>query len=157
MLFSFGVAPSAFGVVADRELAGNVVSRTLMILNFSGIGIGLILLLASLVKSSARKAVWVWLERFLVLAMAAACAAGQFVIAPWMSIIRSQAGKPIEEIPVGDAIRVQFDALHQYSVWAMMAAMIAALLVYILIAGSGSFQAGKNTSKEFDFNNEFIN
>lgn len=155
--FSFAVAPSAFGVLADRELAGNVVSRTLMIVNFSGIGIGIVLLIASLIKSTGRKAVWVWIERFLLLIVTAACAAGQFVIAPWLSVIRSQAGKPMQDIPIEDALRVQFDALHQYSVWALMTAMIAALLTYILIAGLSSNRSAKNTAKELDFHNEFIN
>jgi hypothetical protein len=44
--FSFAVAPSAFGVLPSRELAGLVVNRTLRIVNYSGFVIGLVLLLS---------------------------------------------------------------------------------------------------------------
>jgi hypothetical protein len=155
--FSFAVAPSAFGVLPSRELAGSMVSRTLAIVNFSGIVIGLILLLTTLVKRLDLKPLWLWIERFLLLIMTAACAVGQFVIGLWLSSIRAQIGKPIEEVASEDPLRIQFDALHQYSVWVLAAAMIAALLVFFIISGKSFNNSEKDVSKDFDFQNDFTN
>ncbi len=154
--FSFAVAPSAFGVLPSRELAGNLVSRTLMLVNFSGMAIGIVVLLTTFVKQLAIKPFWLWTERFLLLILIAACSVGQFVIGFWLSSLRLQAGKPIDEIAAEDPLRVQFDLLHQYSVWALMAAMIASLLVFYIISVRNSGNSAKN-SKDFDFQNEFIN
>jgi small-conductance mechanosensitive channel len=155
--FSFAVSPSAFGVLPSRELAGNVVSRTLTIINLSGIAFGSILLLLTLIKRLDLKPLWLWTERFLLLIVVAACAAGQFVISAWLSIIRAQAGKPMEEVALDDPLRIQFDQLHQYSIWALMTAMIASLLVFFIISSKSGGGAAKKASKDFDFQNEFIN
>ena len=137
--FSFAVAPSAFAVLENRELAGSIVSRTLMIINLSGLVIGLILLLSSFIKREGLAPFFVWAERFLLLLLTLACAAGQFVIALWISFVRAQIGKPIEEVAADDPLKIQFNNLHQYSVWVLMGAMIAALLIFFLI--------GKNSGK----------
>lgn len=155
--FSFAVAPSAFAVLPSRDLAGNVVSRTLAIVNFSGIVIGLILLLTTLVKRLDLKPLWLWTERFLLLIMTAACAVGQFVIGLWLASIRAQAGKPMEEIALDDPLKIQFNALHQYSVWILMAAMIAAIIAFFIISGNSFNNSKKEVSNDFDFKDEFIN
>lgn len=133
--FSFAVAPSAFAVLPSREIAGSLVSRTLMIVNLSGLIIGVIVLASSFIKRLDIKPFWLWTERFLLLILALCCAAGQFVIALWLSYIRSQIGKPIDEAAADDPLRLQFDNLHQYSVWVLLAAMITALILFFLIAG----------------------
>ncbi len=155
--FSFAVAPSAFGVLPSRELAGNVVSRTLMIVNLSGIVIGVILIVSTLIKRLDLKAIWLWIERLLLLVVVAACAAGQFVISSWLSVVRAQAGKPMEEVALDDPLKIQFDQLHQYSVWMLMTAMIAGLIVYFIISSKTGGASAKSTSKDFDFQSDFIN
>ncbi len=155
--FSFAVAPSAFGVLPSRELAGNVVSRTLMIINLVGIAVGAILLLSTLIRRLDLKPFWLWTERFMLLIVVAACAIGQFVISAWLSVVRGQAGKPMEEVALDDPLRIQFDQLHQYSVWLLMTAMIAGLFVYFIISAKSGGGASKSASKDFDFQNEFIN
>ncbi len=155
--FSFAVAPSAFGVLPSRELAGNMVSRTLMIINFSGIVIGLLLLLTTLVKRLDLTPFWLWTERFLLLIVVAACAVGQFVIATWLAVVRAQFGKPIDEVALEDPLRIQFNALHQYSVWVLAAAMIAALIVFFIISGKSFNNSAEKTSKDLDFQNDFVN
>lgn len=155
--FSFAAAPSAFAVLPSREMAGSVVSRTLAIVNFSGIVIGLILLLTTLIKRLDLKPVWLWTERFLLLIMTAACAVGQFVISIWLASVRAQAGKPMEELALDDPLRIQFNALHQYSVWILMAAMIAAVIAFFIISGKSFNITKKEVSNDFDFKNEFIN
>lgn len=134
-VFFTGVAQSAFAVLPTRELAGAVVSRTLMIVNLSGLIIaGLLLLTAFLIKRPGLPAWRIWTERILLILIAAAAAIGQFVIAVWLSVVRSQfGGRPVDEIPLEDPLRIQFNALHQYSVWVLLAGMIAALIVFFVI------------------------
>jgi len=132
--FSFAVAPGAFGVLPSRELAGIVVSRTLMILNLSGLVLGSILLASSFIKQPEINRFRIWAERFLLLILVAACAVGQFVFALWLSFIRAQIGRPIDEIAADDPLKIQFNNLHQYSVWVLLAGMIAALLAFFLMA-----------------------
>lgn len=131
--FSFAVAPSAFGVLPSRELAGSMVNRTLLIVNISGIVIGAILLLLSFVGAKDARRIRVWSERVLLLIMIAACAVGQFVIGTWLAFTRAQmGGRPIDEIAADDPLRIRFNQLHEYSVWILVAAMTAALVAFFL-------------------------
>jgi len=132
--FFIAVAQSSFAVLPSRELAGSVVSRTLIILNLSGLVLGAILLLTSFIKQPEINRFRVWAERFSLLILVAACAVGQFVIGLWLSFIRAQIGRPIDEVAADDPLKIQFNTLHQYSVWILMAGMIAALLAFFLIA-----------------------
>jgi hypothetical protein len=133
-LFFIAVAQSSFAVLPSRELAGSVVSRTLLILNLSGLILGSILLLTSFVRQPEINQFRVWGERFLLLILVASCAIGQFVIGSWLWYIRAQIGRPIDEVAVDDPLKIQFNNLHQYSVWVLMAGMIAALLAFFLMA-----------------------
>lgn len=132
--FFISVAQSSFAVLPSRELAGAVVSRTLMILNLSGLVLGAILLLTSFARQTDANRFRVWAERFLLLILTAACAVGQFVIGLWLSFIRAQINRPIDEVAADDPLKIQFDNLHEYSVWVLMIGMIAALLAFFLIA-----------------------
>lgn len=132
--FSFAVAPSAFGVLPSRDLAGSVVSRTLMIVNLSGIVIGAFLLLTSFLPSRKAIPFAVWGERILLALLTIACVIGQFVIGLWLAQIRISIGKPIEELAAEDPLKIQFDQLHQYSIYVLGAAMIAAALSYFLLS-----------------------
>ncbi len=134
--FSFAVAPSAFSVLPSREIAGQLVSQTLAIVNYSGVVVGLILLASSFVAQGNANRFRLWAERFLLLILTLACAVGQFVIALWLSLIKGQIGRPIDEVAADDPLRIQFNNFHQYSVWVLAAAMIAALIAYFLIARS---------------------
>ena len=131
--FSFAVAPSAFAVLPSRELAGSVVSRTLAIVNYGGLLMGLILFASSFVKQSEIKKIGLWAERFLLVVFSSACGVGQFVIALWLSYIRSQINRPIDEVAPEDPLRIQFNNFHQYSVWVLGAAMIAALVLFFIM------------------------
>lgn len=133
-VFFIAVAQSAFAVLPSREMAGSVVSRTLLIINVSGLIIGLILLATSFIKQLNIKPFRLWTERILLIVLTAACAVGQFVIGLWLSWIRAQLGRPIDEVAVDDPLRIQFNNLHGYSVWVLLVAMIAALVVFFLIA-----------------------
>lgn len=155
--FSFAVAPSAFGVLPSRDLAGSVVSRTLMIINLSGIVIGAFLLLSSFLPSRKAIPFAIWGERILLAILTIACVVGQFVIALWMAQIRISIGKPIDELAAEDPLRVQFNQLHEYSVYVLVAGMIAAGLAYFLLAyrsrntENTEIKTTKNDLPEFKF------
>ena len=150
-VFFIAVAQSAFAVLPSRELAGSVVSRTLLIINISGLIIGAILLATSFIKRLNIKPFWLWTERILLVILTAACAVGQFVIGIWLSVIRSQIGRPIDEVAVDDPLRIQFNNLHQYSVWVLTAAMLAALILFFLMARkTNETQITENENVKFD-------
>ncbi len=132
--FSFAVAPSAFGVLPSRDLAGSVVSRTLLIVNLSGIVIGAFLLLTSFLPSRNAKTFAVWIERLLLAILTLAGIIGQFVIGLWMSQLRTAVGKTIEELAEDDPTRLQFNQLHEYSIYVLGGGMIAAVLCYFLLS-----------------------
>ncbi len=132
--FFIPVAQTAFGILPSRDWAGSIVSRNLLILNLSGIAIGIILLLSSFLPAKNAKPLIVWIERILLGILTLACVIGQFVIGVWMNQIRTSVGRPIEELAVDDALRMQFDQLHIWSVNVLMAGMIVAVLSYFLLA-----------------------
>lgn len=153
-VFFVGVAQSAFAVVAEHDVAGAVVGRTLTVLNFGGMAIALLLILTSMVGTARISSFWLWIERFLLLVLGAACAVQQFVIGFWMSSIRSQMGKPIDEVAADDPLRLQFGQLHQYSVWILIAAMGAALIAFFIVSNR-TFANEKTSSDVYDFSKEF--
>ena len=155
-VFFIAVAQSSFAVLPQRELAGAVVGRTLSVLNYSGLAIGLILLLSSWIVRREVSRFWIWVERFLLLVLVAACAVGQFVIGLWLAMVKAQIGKPIDEVAADDPLRIQFDNLHEWSVWVLFAGMAAALLVFFIVTNR-KFDKAKPASPlgDFDFQKEF--
>jgi hypothetical protein len=133
-VFFITVAQSAFAIVPTREVAGALVTRTLAILNYSGLGVSIVLLLTSLIVGPGVRKPLLWLERFLLVACGLACAASQFVISWWLLMLRTEMGRPIDDVPAEDPLRIQFNNLHEYSSWTLMIAMAAALLVFFVIS-----------------------
>ena len=154
--FLIAVAQAAFAVLPEQhEAAGAVVGRSLSILNFGGMAIGVFLILTSLLVGKNANKFFLWIERFLLLIMTAATAVEQFVIGLWISMVHSQVGKPIDELAVDDPLRMQFNNLHEYSVWVLFTAMAAALVAFFIIANRkfGAVKAEK--SDVYDFSKEF--
>ena len=155
-VFFIGVAQSAFAVLPTRELAGILVSRTLAILNYAGIGIAIVAILTSLIVQAGANKISLWTERVLLLIFGIGCIVCQFVISWWMLMVRTQMGRPIDEVPVDDPLRIQFNNLHQYSSWITLTAMAAALLAFVLISmRSAAAPAKKNAFDNLDFQNQF--
>jgi hypothetical protein len=156
-LFFIAVAQSAFAVLPQREMAGAVVNRTLSVLNFAGLAVSIILLLSSLITARGIKRYWVWAERVLLILITAACAVGQFVIGLWLSALRAQMGSPIDQVAADDPLRLQFDNLHEWSVWVLMTAMGAALVAFFVIANRkfGTVAAKVDPIAPYDFSKEF--
>lgn len=151
VFFSFAIAPSAFAVLPSRELAGAIVSRSLTIVNIGGLVIGLVLLASSFVASAGANRFMLWTERFLLLFLTAACAVGQFVIALWLTFVKAQMVKPINEIALDDPLRIQFNNLHEYSVWVLVAAMLATLIAFFLIAVKSDKKIVVEDKNQFKF------
>ena len=149
-VFFIFVAQSAFAVLPERELAGAMVNRTLAIVNYGGLAIALILLATSLVGQAAVNRCWLWTERIVLLVLAAATAIGQFVIGWWLMLLRNEMGKPIDQVAADDPLRVQFNQMHEYSVWVLMTGMAAALIVFFIIANRKFSVKKKDNVVDFD-------
>jgi hypothetical protein len=134
VFFSSAVAPAAFAALPQRDLAGAVVSRTLSVVNTGGAVIGLLLLLSLPLDRGARSRRARAGEAASLLVLAALCAAGRWVVAARMQSLRAQIGRPIDELSATDPLRVAFNSLHVYSVWALVAAMLAGGAALLLIA-----------------------
>ena len=154
-VFFIGVAQTAFSVVPERELAGAVVGRSLSLVNYAGMVIAAILILTSLVGAGGVNQVWLWIERFLLLVLGASAAVGQFVIGIWLASVRSQMGRPIDEVPVDDPLRMQFNMLHEYSVWILFMGMVAALMAFFIIANRKFGRTAAAKPDVYDFSKEF--
>lgn len=154
-VFFVGVAQVVFRVLQQPEQAGAIVGQNLTILNYAGMAIAVLLLLTSILGSAKISKFWLWIERFLLLLVGAACAFGQFVIGYWIESIRSQVGKPWSEVAADDPLRAQFDTVHQYSEWTLLTAMIAALVVFFIISNRKFVAAVPAKPDVYDFSKEF--
>jgi hypothetical protein len=140
LFFSFAVAPGVFAVLRDsttlyaNHLAGTIVTRNLSVINMSGLALSVLLLISAFAFRS-RKGRGVLIYEIASLALiGVACGVGQWVIAAKMLALRQQMSRPIDETAATDPLRVAFNSLHVYSVAALMIAMAAALVAFILIA-----------------------
>lgn len=154
-VFFIAVAQIAFANLPAREQAGNIVGRALAVLNYAGIGIALVTVLTSLIVPDGVRIIAVWAERALLVIFGLACAVSQFVISWWMLMLRTQMGKPIEEVAADDPLRMQFDNLHQYSEWLLLAAMAAALLAFVIVALRSTPVTKKDALNTLDFQKQF--
>lgn len=118
IFFSFVVAPTVFapGILPSRDLAGNVVNRSLGILHIMGIICGVLFVIVSLaygrlVEHSARPFSAIHLLVYLMIILTVVA---QFGVAPKMAALRADIGV-IDNIPQSDARRVEFNALHRWS------------------------------------------
>jgi hypothetical protein len=155
-LFFIAVAQVSFMVLPQREAAGAVVGGSLSILNFAGIGVAVLVLLMSLATARGTHTALAWIDRVFIILFGVACAVGQFVIGLMIQSVRSQmGGKPIDEFAAEDPLRIQFNQLHEYSVWVLGAAMIAGLIAFFIIANRRTATAKPASTDPYDFSKEF--
>lgn len=118
IFFSFVVAPTVFapGVLPSRDLAGNVVNRSLGILHTMGLVCGVIFLITSIAYSKFTAAsagplapVHVLVYLMLILTLVA-----QFGVAPKMAALRADMGV-IDTISQTAPRRLEFNRLHHWS------------------------------------------
>lgn len=157
-VFFIAVAQVAFMVLPQREAAGAVVGGSLSILNFAGIGVAVVVLLLSLVTARGTNVALAWVDRVLVILLGVACAVGQFVIGFMIASVRAQmGGKPIDELAADDPLRIQFNQLHEYSVWVLAAAMIAGLIAFFIVANrrTAASKTPSTSTEPYNFEKEF--
>lgn len=116
IFFAAAVAPTVFAVLPTRQLAGQVVSRSLSILHWLGVGSGVVFLITSMWYSrvdvgfahpfAARNS--------LVLIMIALTMISMFVISTKMLALRDDMAV-IDNVPLNDPRRVEFNELHRWS------------------------------------------
>lgn len=138
--FSAVVAPSAFAVLRSfslnnaGEIAGTIVTRTLSVINVSGLLLSLLLLLTMFILKKYWPR-WSFLFQILLfVVIGVATAVGEWVIAAKMRGLRVAMQGQIDQLPLSDPNRMAFAALHGYSVMALGIAMIAALIALFVMA-----------------------
>jgi hypothetical protein len=146
MFFSFAVAPSAFAVLPSRHFAGLIVSNTLVKVEVIGLSIGVLLLLLQILKTRTPAAISKLNYLFLIV-MLATTAALYFWISPKMNALRLAMGNEIDNVPVIDPLRIQFNDLHQYSVSLMGTTILAGLVLLFFTVRSWLKAAHRTVEK----------
>jgi hypothetical protein len=129
--FSFVVAPAAFAVLQQRQLAGALVSRTLGVLEIIGIIIGA-LLISILIFSRERGRTSLY-ELIALALMTVSMLVSHFVVSRRMHDLRVSLGE-IALLAANDPARLEFDRLHQYSVWLMGFDILGAIALIVYLA-----------------------
>lgn len=139
LFFGAVVAPAAFAVLRSfglpnaSEIAGGIVTRSLGVVNIAGFVIAS-LLLASLFWLRRSSAGLSFIIECISLGLIVlATAVGHWFIAARMRALRAAMELPIDQIAASDPRRIEFNALHGYSVNALGVAMIAALVAMVLM------------------------
>ena len=129
--FSFVVAPSAFAALGQQQLAGALVSRTLGVLEIIGIITGAMLIVI-LVLSRERDRAFLY-ELIALALMTVSMLVSHFVVSRRMHELRVSLGE-IAQLAANDLARVEFDRLHQYSVWLMGFNILGAIALIVYLA-----------------------
>jgi uncharacterized membrane protein len=137
IFFAFVLAPTAFQVLPNTHLAGNLVGRALGKLHWLAIISGVVFLLSSLLYSYlTRGAAQIFAMRHvLICLMLALTLFSQFWIIPRMDTLRAQVGD-FATAPLTDPARVQFDALHVWSTRVESAILLLGLVTVYLTASA---------------------
>ncbi|HEU5400463.1 MAG TPA: DUF4149 domain-containing protein [Terriglobales bacterium] len=137
MFFAFVVAPTVFhpGILPTRDLAGNVVNRSLGILHLMGLICGVVFVTASMIysKLTAGSAQPFAPANVLIYIMLILTLIAQFGVAPKMAALRANIGV-IDNVPPTDARRVEFNNLHHWSTRLGGGILILGLGVLLLTA-----------------------
>jgi hypothetical protein len=130
--FSFVVAPAAFAVLPQQQLAGALVSRTLGILEITGMIIGG-LLIVILIFSRERAGKASFYELIALVLMTVSMVVSHFVVSKRMHEMRVSFGE-IALLAASDPTRMAFDMLHRYSVWLMGFNILGAIALIVYLA-----------------------
>jgi hypothetical protein len=135
--FAFVLAPTVFhpGILPSRQLAGQVVSRSLGILHWMGLGCGVVFLVTSVVDSQVTTGfASVFSGRnLLVFAMIVLTLVSVFAIARPMLALRNDMVF-IDNVPHDDPRRVEFNRLHVWSTRLESTVLLLGLAVIFLTA-----------------------
>ena len=131
IFFAFVLAPTAFQVLPNPHLAGNVVGRALGKLHWIAIVSGIIFLASSLLYSRLANgtAHAFAMRHVLICLMLGLTLLSQFWIIPRMDTLRAT-------VPLDNPARVQFDALHVWSTRVEGAVLLLGLVAIYLTAAT---------------------
>lgn len=137
IFLSFVEAPTAFGVLPSRHMAGTVVGHSLGVLHWMGLFSGIIFLGCSMLLSSltAGSAHPLAVRHIMICLMLLFTVVSQFGISPKMSALRAQFGD-IDTVPATDPGRLQFDSLHVWSVRLEVAVLLMGLAALYMTSRS---------------------
>jgi len=111
---SFVVAPGAFSILGNRDAAGMMVGYSLARLHYAGIFLGLIFLLARLLRTHDFGS-FTTMAALCVVLMVVLTAASQFTVSNRMENLKRQMVS-VQNTPETDPLRVEFNRLHHLSV-----------------------------------------
>jgi uncharacterized membrane protein len=118
IFFAFVLAPTVFNpsILPTRQLAGNVVNRSLGILHWMGICCGVVFAITSMIDSrvvngSAQPFAF---RHLLIYAMILLTLVSMFAVGSRMQVLRQEMVM-IDEVPHNDPWRIEFNRLHQWS------------------------------------------
>jgi hypothetical protein len=133
-LLSFVVAPGAFGILANRDMAGAMVGMTLGRLHLIGIGAGVIYLVAHFLHSPSFQSI-ARLAAIAVILMLLLTICSQFFVTTRLADLRHQMGS-VDATPANDPLRASFDRLHKMSVWMESAVLLLGIAAMYLTVRS---------------------
>lgn len=135
IFFAFVLAPTAFQLLPNTHLAGNVVGRSLGKLHWLAIVSGSVFLASSLLynRLTHGTAHVFALRHILIVVMLALTLFSQNWIIPRMDMLRAQVGD-FAAVPLSNPLRVQFDALHVWSTRVEGAVLLIGLVAVYLTA-----------------------
>ena len=143
IFFGVAVAPALFnvlraaGLANANELAGSVVTRLLGFLNRGGVEIALFLFITAFFVNRNRSRFAQVAEVISIAIMAIMTGVSNWVISARMLALRASMGT-IDQVSPADARRIEFDALHRYSVRVMAVALIAGLVAFFIASRSSA-------------------
>ena len=131
------LAPTAFQVLPNTHLAGNVVGRALGKLHWIAIIAGVVFLITSFAYSHITQgtAHVFAVRHILICVMLALTLVSQFWIIPRMDTLRAQVSD-FGTVPLDNPLRIQFDALHVWSTRVEGAVLLLGLIVVYLTASA---------------------
>jgi uncharacterized membrane protein len=137
IFFAFVLAPTVFNpnVLPTRQLAGNVVNRSLGILHWMGICSGIVFAVTSMIDSRVVNGVAqpFAVRHLLIYLMIILTLVSMFAVGAKMQVLRQQMAM-IDEVPHDDPRRVEFNRLHQWSTRIEGTVLLLGLAVLFLTA-----------------------
>jgi uncharacterized membrane protein len=133
LFFAFVLAPTAFQVLPNTHLAGNVVGRALNKLHWIAIVSAIVFLISSLLYSriTVGTAHPFAIRNILTAVMLGLTLLSQYWIIPKMYALRATVAD-FAAVPLTNPVRVQFDAFHVWSTRVEGAVLLLGLVVIYL-------------------------
>ena len=137
--FTTSVVQAAFAVLPTRRMAGDLVSPILMNLEYVGLAMSVVLLVALLLAGESRTKSW-FIELGIYVTTFLATAIARFVVAARIHDIRTQFGDKLDTLATTDPTRVLFGQLHGISVGLMGLDMLLVLILMVVLIWRGRHQ-----------------